>query len=341
MRFVIKGYCGYEKKFSAMQAGRVKQQLNKLINTGDFGTTTYKDFIILLLFEKFYLPITKTNQEGDTEYLILDLLGNSYNGYRVNKTQYGFAEYLNANFDDINKVRAYDEQEQLEQELAFKLKQQRYQEEEQIARELARKRKEYGRMIDDEGIGYVGTEVETKKNELWAKVYKDSKPQLQFWPFQIIALINHIDDLTARQILVSRLHTTNRASTKLFEWYSGVKLPKTMKARAEYLMSLKSTDLNKLDIPPKQHRLYVNGPVLGVQIRHRDVLFNLYRDPKTEMVLAVTPENTKFDTGQDENGTTVTGFTEMQFLGRGDTFDRALNNAVRQIGYILDIANGG
>lgn len=313
---ILKGYCGYDKTLIPMHAARVKQQLNKKVNTGEFGTTTYKDFIILLLFKSFWLPMERKNYKDESEYLILDLLGNSNNGYKVNKTQYDFAVYVNQNFDDMDAVKEYEAKERQEEQEEFEREKRRQQEEEKRKEKEKAEILRWKRVIDDETISYIGTEAETKKNEIYSKIIKDIDFSFNIGPLILIAYANNINDVRARRELVSYLHTTNKASTKFFEWYAGVKLPKTNKARAEYILSLRSKDLNKQQIHPQYKYIPIPGNTfaIGVRVNYNGTIITLYRDEETGTVQAY-----------GKNG---------QILSRGMYYPATLSGAIRQIRYL-------
>ncbi len=321
---IIKGYCGYEKTLIPMRAARMKPQLDKRICTGDFGLTSYKDFIILLLFQKFWLPIERDIYNGDTEYLILDLLGTSKNGYKVNKTQYDFAVFLNQNFDDMDAIKAYDENEQQKQKERLGREQREQEEEKERAEERKAEALRFRTVIDDESVCYLGTAAETKKNEIYAKILKDTHPELNIAPLTLIALANHIDEEAARVELRNWLHTQNKASTKLFEWYTGVKLPKTVKARAEFIMDLRGKDLQKQHISPRAEYIAIPGGfhAIGIRFKYHNVSFYMYRDDESKIVRAIS-----------DNG---------QLLSERRTYNTALIAALQNINYLeSNEENGG
>ena len=316
---ILKGYCGYDKTLIPMHAARVKQQLNKKVNTGEFGATTYKDFIILLLFKSFWLPMERKNYKDESEYLILDLLGNSNNGYKVNKTQYDFAIYVNQIFDDMDAVKEYEAKERQEEQEEFEREKQRQQQEEKRKEEERAEYLRWRRVIDDEAIGYIGTEAETKKNEIFSKIIKDVDFSFNIGPLILIAYANNINDIRARKELVSYLHTSNKASTKYFEWYAGVKLPKTNKARVEYIMNLRSKDLSKQKLSPQFKYVPIPGNTfaIGVRVNYNGTIITLYRD--------------------EENGVVRAYGINGQLLSRGLYYSATLTGAIRQIHYLEEL----
>ena len=70
---------------------------------------------------------------------------------------------------------------------------------------------------------------------------------------RILTLIDNIDNDLCKDTLMNWLHNGNRASIKVFECITGLKLPKSNKERREYLRGLsKSNYIESVEFKPRK-----------------------------------------------------------------------------------------
>ena len=73
--------------------------------------------------------------------------------------------------------------------------------------------------------------------------------------YSLVALIHNFDDPYCKEEIISRLHNDNKASIKIFECITGLKLPKSYKDRKVYLEGLTTKDFKGIiEYKPRRER---------------------------------------------------------------------------------------
>lgn len=177
----------------------------------------------------------------DTEH------GRTY--FELNKTQYDFVCYLIENgLNTKEKILAYDKADVEHFEALQKA------EEEEKARQEEEKRK---------------SAEEKEKFKEWMFAESENIPQFQkdiidsiflaiygtenSWNYSLAVCINNYNNPLCKEEVISRLHNDNKASIKIFECLTGLKLPKGYKERIAYLEGLTVSDFKEaVDYKPRK-----------------------------------------------------------------------------------------
>ena len=177
----------------------------------------------------------------DTEH------GKTY--FELNKTQYDFVCYLIENgLNTEEKILAYDKAD-IERVKAL----QKAEEEEKARQEEEKQRRE----------------EEKEKFKSWMFSESENIPQFQkdiidsiflaiygtenSWNYSIAVCINNYNNPLCKEEVISRLHNDNKASIKIFECLTGLKLPKGYKERISYLEGITVSDFKEpVDYKPRK-----------------------------------------------------------------------------------------
>ncbi len=113
------------------------------------------------------------------------------------------------------------------------------------AEELERQEEiKFANWLIEESEKYIGTEEEKLKDKIFSERYKGKIGNTNH-ALKLFVLINNIEDERCRRKLCSWLHNDNIASIKVFEAYTGIKMPRTHKDRKEIVNNLKLSDIHK------------------------------------------------------------------------------------------------
>lgn len=240
-------YFGFTDNIKEPRKTKVENSLQKLFSyKGKIYNSV--DFLRKKLLEGCYLEkqenYTYYKRNGEmskpkTLYKFFDKDIRRY--YELKKTEYDFVEYL------INN--GLDTEQTMEKAIAdhkvYMEEQKRLQEEnERAALEKAeQERKEIERVKtllaeDMERL----PEMETKiVDDIFLDVYGMEKK----WNYNLLPLIHYYDIPYCKNQIKERLHNGNKASIKIFECVTGLKLPKGYKERMTYLESITSSDFKE------------------------------------------------------------------------------------------------
>lgn len=169
--------------------------------------------------------------------------------FELNKTQYDFVCYLiESGLNTEEKILAYDKADVEHFEALQKA------EEEEKARQKEEKRRR---------------EEEKEKFKEWMFAESENIPQFQkdiidsifltiygtenSWNYSLAVCINNYNNPLCKEEVISRLHNDNKASIKIFECLTGLKLPKGYKERIAYLEGLTISDFkDAVDYKPRK-----------------------------------------------------------------------------------------
>jgi hypothetical protein len=228
-----------------MQKARTEAALDKLVRS-DGVLYTKKDFIFHLLLTG-YAPIEKLNEhryarnsgeklDPKLEYRMQDNDVHSF--YVITKTEYDFARYLTTNaltsdeaakrFMDAEQERLLNEQREREAQEQMRLEQKQS---EKLEKEA------FSAWLSEQASSYSNTERLKLMEAVFLGVAGLTNPRAD-----LLVLIENLDNPRCKAKLISWLHMGNKASRKTFECVTGLKLPKTAKATAEYLSLLSVSD---------------------------------------------------------------------------------------------------
>ena len=89
---------------------------------------------------------------------------------------------------------------------------------------------------------YISEEEKAIVESVFLSIYGQSNN----WNYSLVALIHNFDDKYCKEEVISRLHNDNKASIKIFECITGLKLPKSYKERKVYLEGLTKEDFQEM-----------------------------------------------------------------------------------------------
>lgn len=170
----------------------------------------------------------------DTEH------GKTY--FELNKTQYDFVCYLLENgLNTEEKILAYDtaDIERIEAVQRAEAEEKARQEETKAKEDAERERM---KRIIAEKSQYISEEEKAIVESVFLSIYG----QTNNWNYSLVALIHNFDDKYCKEEVISRLHNDNKASIKIFECITGLKLPKSYKERKTFLEGLTKEDFQEM-----------------------------------------------------------------------------------------------
>lgn len=272
MKFTIENLCGYTANKTPMRAGKIEQSINnKRVRFTPVGESTeivgsFAEWIVNTIFEGnkptenlieygYQYVYTRWGREKQwlkydkpkKEYIFCDIDGKQSKSLQLNKSQYDFAVWVTENFstlDDALKADAdYTEKLRKAEEEAEKQEQERI-EAEQRAEEEKRQYKQYA-------ISEAEKLIDTKVCELYKQTMKkiygeDYRVYLNGLMLYVCAA--EIENPLAKDMLIHWLYNDNKGSIKFFEMVSGCKLPKTYKARVEFINQLTADEIHLMAI---------------------------------------------------------------------------------------------
>lgn len=242
-----KFYFGFTDNIKEPRKTKVENSLQKLFSyKGKIYNTV--DFLRKKLLEGCYLEkqenYTYCKRNGEmskpkTLYKFFDKDIRRY--YELKKTEYDFVEYL------INN--GLDTEQSMEKAIAdhkvYMEEQKRLQEEnERAALEKAEQERKEIERVKTLLAEYMERlpEIETKiVDDIFLDVYGMEKK----WNYNLLPLIHYYDIPYCKNQIKERLHNGNKASIKIFECVTGLKLPKGYKERMQYLESITSSDFKE------------------------------------------------------------------------------------------------
>lgn len=272
MKFTIKNLCGYTANKTPMRAGKIEQSINnKRVRFTPIGESTetvgsFAEWIVNTIFEGFkptenlieygyqyvYTHWGREKQwlkydKPKKEYIFCDIDGKQSKSLQLNKSQYDFAVWVTENFstlDDALKADAdYTEKLRKAEEEAERQEQERI-ETEQRAEEEKRQYKQYAML---EAEKQIDTKICELYKETMKKIYGDDY-RVYLNGLMLYVCAKEIENPLAKDMLIHWLYNDNKGSIKFFEMVSGCKLPKTYKARVEFINQLTADEIHLMEI---------------------------------------------------------------------------------------------
>ena len=223
---------GYEKKITALAAGRIRVQLEKGIRIPDeYRVEPLYVAIPELLFVQGWYPDEYTS--GSKKIFALcrnreDLGKGVRDEFRLNKMIISFCHYLLENFKSVEECNAYAEEETKKAD--------------ELARIEAEKEK-YIRWFSERyrraRILYECHEYDSQIDFVVEKFFPDQVGELHWYTIPSMLLeLNGENKEYARRALKDRLHRGNPCSKKIFTALTGIQLPNTNKGTFEIIDKL-------------------------------------------------------------------------------------------------------
>ena len=243
----IKRFLGYTDSIKEPRKTKVENELSRCYSyKGNYYNAV--EFLCMKLLEGCYLEkkenYTTLKRNGErtkpkTLYMFFDKDVRRY--FELNKTQYDFVQYLiDKGLNTEESILAYDKADTGHFEALKKAE----------AEEKARQEEEKRRSAE-----------EKEKFKDWIHAESENIPQFQkdiidsiflafygtenSWNYSLAVCINNYNNSLCKEEVISRLHNDNKASIKIFECLTGLKLPKGYKERIAYLESLTVSDFKE------------------------------------------------------------------------------------------------
>ena len=246
-------YYGFTDSIKQPRKAKVENTLNNLVRDDTNTIYRYADFIVNKIFEGFNIPSIHTITHGmiNTRYgreygelatpKIEYRIGNNENRcYTWNKTYFDFANYIIDNFKTLDDIQNYINVE------SDRIKAEQEAEEKRIEEEKADKeakeqaKKEFKEWLSIEIEKLVDTDIHKLCAEVFTSIYPDYNYPLG--NLSVVVYADNIENPLCRNELISMLHNNNKASIKVFEVYTGIKLAKTHKERIAQLETIIKND---------------------------------------------------------------------------------------------------
>lgn len=239
----IKSYLGFTDNIKEPQKTKVENTLDHLYRyNGKIMSAV--NFLCTKILEGGYLKVEKNyttlKRNGErtkpkTLYMFFDKDTKTYT--ELKKTEYDFVQYLLDNkIDTEEKILARSKADIEKMETDKRAK------EEERKRQLKEKEEEdkFKEWMFTETTNLPDFQIEII-NSIFLSLYgkEDS------WNYTLAVCINNYDKPRCKDEVKSRLHNDNKASIKIFECLTGLKLPKGYKDRIAYLDSITSADFKE------------------------------------------------------------------------------------------------
>ena len=253
---ITKSFYGFTDNCTPMQAARKKEQLDKYFN--DNGQIMrFADFAVMMIFEKSYKPTVKIITEGmingywgkewgklakpKTEYRLES--DNCCEFYTINKMQYDYCNYIVNAFNSEDEALNFAETERQAQEKAAAEAAAKKARQEQEKQEQNQRKKAHKEWMVAEREQYKNTPIEAMCKAIFDYCYGENLYQPCV---DVVILAKDIENPLSRQELIARLHNDNKGSIKIFEHFTGIKLPKNQKERVEFLATVKPEQYSEM-----------------------------------------------------------------------------------------------
>lgn len=185
-----------------------------------------------------------------TLYMYMNPDGKCY--FELNKTQYDFVCHLLENgLNTEESILAYDKADIERVEALKKAEQEEKARQEAEERKRSEERERMKRIIAEE-TQYILQE----EKEIVDSIFLDIYGKENSCNYSLVALIHNFDDPYCKEEIISRLHNDNKASIKIFECITGLKLPKSYKERKMYLEGLTLADFKEMtEYKPREKKV--------------------------------------------------------------------------------------
>lgn len=248
-------FLGFTDNRTALQAGKIEKILTKKFNY-DGIIMERRDAMLMDLRAGKTPDMVEENVNGKKKKsyrLNFTIVGGEFDGARVfneiTKTEYDFCLYLIENdLVSEERVDAYIKAENEKAEAAIQAEEEARKAEEKVTAKEEVEREAFEAWLRSSAEMYEGT----TKGNLMESVFIDKYGEFthRAAAYEMLVCIDNIDNTRCRDTLKRRLHTDNKASRKVFECVTGLKLPKNNKKTQEFLSGVQKSDYKEM-IPYK------------------------------------------------------------------------------------------
>ena len=246
-------FYGFTDSIKQPRKAKVENTLSNLVRDNTNTVYRYADFIVNKINEGFNIPSIHTITHGmintrygreygelttpKTEYRI----GNNENRcYTWNKTYFDFANYIIDNFKTLDDIQNYINVESDRIKAEQEAEQKRIEEEKADKEAKEQVKKDFENWKCDEVQKLIDTDIHKLCAEVFTSIYPDYNYPLG--NLSVVVYADNIENPLCRNELISMLHNNNKASIKVFEVYTGIKLAKTHKERITQLETITKND---------------------------------------------------------------------------------------------------
>ena len=258
----IKRFLGFTDGIKEPRKTKVENELSACYR---YNGSLYNavEFLCTKLLEGCYLEVeenyTTLKRNGErtkpkTLYMFFDKDVRRY--FELNKTQYNFVCYLIENgLNTEESILAYDNAD-VERVEAL----QRAEEEEKARQEESQRKAEEEKENFKRWMWEESEKIPQFQKDIVDAVFLGIYGQENKWNYSIVPCINNYNNPMCKAEIISRLHNDNKASIKIFECLTGLKLPKGYKERIAYLEGLTVADFKEaVDYKPRKKAEHTEG----------------------------------------------------------------------------------
>lgn len=240
----IKRYLGFTDGIKEPRKTKIQDELNRLYR---YEGKVYNavNFLCLKLLKGCYPDRQEGYQyrkrDGElskpkTVYKYWNPNGEQY--FELNKTQYDFVSYLiEKDLSTEAAMLAYDKAD-VERIEALKQAEQ----EEKARQEAEEQKREEEKEAFEKWMRDESCNIPQFQKDIINAIFLDIYGQQNAWNYTLAVCINNFDNPLCKLEVIERLHNGNKASIKIFECLTGLKLPKAYGERKEYIAAIKSVD---------------------------------------------------------------------------------------------------
>lgn len=251
----IKRFLGFTDGIKEPRKTKVENELSRCYSyKGNIYNAV--EFLCTKLLEGCYLEreenyqYVKRNGElskPKTLYMFFDKDVRRY--FELNKTQYDFVQYLiDKGLNTEKSILAYDKADIEHFEALQKAEEEEKARQEEERQRIEEEKDRFKRWMCLESENIPQFQKDTI-NSIFLSIYGIEKP----WNYSLAVCINNYNNPLCKEEVISRLHNDNKASIKIFECLTGLKLPKGYKERVAYLEGLTASDFkDPVDYKPRK-----------------------------------------------------------------------------------------
>lgn len=253
----IKRFLGFTNAIKEPRKTKVEDELSKSYryNGKIYNAVT---FLCVKLLEGCY-PKKQENYQyykrnGEltkpkTLYMYVNPNGKTY--FELKKTEYDFVRYLIENgLDTEESMLTYDKVD-IERLEALKQKEQ----EEKARQEAEEQKRVEEKEKFDRWIWEESQKIPLFQRDLIDSIFLAIYGEANTWNYSLAVCINNYNNPLCKKEVIARLHNDNKASIKIFECLTGLKLPKSYKKRKTYLEGLTVSDFKEVaEYKPRKKR---------------------------------------------------------------------------------------
>ena len=253
----IKRYLGFTDGIKEPRKTKVENELSRayMYNGKIYNAVT---FLCVKLLEGCYLEKEENYQyhkrngelsKPKTLYMYMNPDEKCY--FELNKTQYDFVCYLLENgLNTEESILTYDKADTERIEALKQAEQEEKARQEAEEKRKAEEKEKFQHWMDVESFN-----IPEFQKEIIDTIFISLYGKNNTWNYTLAVCINNYNNPLCKEEVIARLHNDNKASIKIFECLTGLKLPKGYKERKAYLENISVSDFKEaVDYKPRKKR---------------------------------------------------------------------------------------